>query len=39
MYADGVHILGGSVHAIRKDIEVLQVASKETRLEINTEKT
>jgi hypothetical protein len=38
MYADGIHILDGSVNVIRKNMEVLQVASKQTGLEINAEK-
>jgi len=32
-------ILGGSVHTINKEVEVLIVASKDTRLEGNAEKT
>jgi hypothetical protein len=30
--------LGGSIHAIKKNTEVLVVASKEIGLEVNTEK-
>jgi sorting nexin-29 len=39
VYADDVNILGGSVHAIKKDTEALVVASKEYGLEVNAEKT
>jgi hypothetical protein len=39
VYADDVNILGGSVHAIKKDTEALVVASKEIGLEVNAEKT
>jgi hypothetical protein len=39
VYADDVNILGGSVHAIKKNIEALVVASKEVGLEVNAEKT
>jgi hypothetical protein len=41
VYADGVNILGGSVHAIKKNTEVLVVASKEVGLHVgvNVEKT
>jgi hypothetical protein len=39
VYADYVNILGGSVHAIKKHIEALVVASKEIGLEVNAEKT
>jgi hypothetical protein len=38
-YADDVNILGGSVHAIKKNTEALVVASKEIGLEVNSEKT
>jgi hypothetical protein len=38
VYADGVNILGGSVHAIKKNTEALVVASKEIGLEVNAEK-
>jgi hypothetical protein len=38
-YADDVNILGGSVHAIKKNTETLVVASKESGLEINADKT
>jgi hypothetical protein len=39
VYADDVNILGGSVHAIKKNTEGLVVASKEIGLEVNAEKT
>jgi hypothetical protein len=39
VYADDVNILGGSIHAIRKNTEVLLIASKEIGLEVNSEKT
>jgi hypothetical protein len=39
VYADDVNILGGSVHAIRKNTEALVVASKEIGLEVNVDKT
>ena len=39
VYADDVNILGGSVHAIKKNAEALVVASKETGLEVNADKT
>jgi hypothetical protein len=35
VYADDVNILGGSVHIIKKNTEVLVVASKEIELEVN----
>jgi len=38
VYADDVNILKGSVHAIQKNTEAL-VASKETGLEVNADKT
>jgi hypothetical protein len=39
VYADDVSVLGGSVHAIKKNTEALVVASKEIGLEVNAEKT
>jgi len=39
VYADGVTILGGSVHTIKENAEALVVASKETGLEVNADKT
>jgi hypothetical protein len=38
-YADGVNILGGSVHTIKKNTETLLFSSKETGLEVNADKT
>jgi hypothetical protein len=39
VYGDDVNILGGSVHAVKRDTEALVVASKEIGLEVNAEKT
>jgi hypothetical protein len=39
VYGDDVNILGGSVHAIKRNTEALVVASKEICLEVNAEKT
>jgi hypothetical protein len=39
VYADDVNILGGSVHTIEKNTEVLVVGSKEIGLEVNVDKT
>jgi hypothetical protein len=39
VYADDVNILGGSIHTIKKKTQALIVASKETGLEVNAEKT
>jgi hypothetical protein len=39
VYADDVNILGGSVHNIKENEEALVVASKETGLEVNADKT
>jgi hypothetical protein len=39
VYADYVNILGGSIHAIKKNTEALVVASKEIGLELNVEET
>jgi hypothetical protein len=38
VYAD-VNILGGGVHTIKKNTEALVVASKESGLEVNVDKT
>ena len=38
VYADDVYILGGSVHTVKK-AEASVVASKETGLEVNADKT
>jgi len=38
-YADDVNILGGSVHTVKENVETLVVASKETGLEVNADKT
>jgi hypothetical protein len=39
VYADDVNILGGSLHAIKKNTEAFVVASKEIGLEVNADKT
>jgi hypothetical protein len=39
VYAVDVNILGGSVHAVKKNTEALVVASKEFGLEVNAEET
>jgi len=39
VYADDVNMLGGSVHTIEENGEALIVASKETGLEVNADKT
>jgi len=39
IYADAVHILGGSVLIIKKNTEVLVVASRENGLEVNADKS
>jgi len=39
VYADNVNILGRSVHTIKETAEALVVASKETGLEVNANKT
>jgi len=38
-YADDVNILGGSVHIIKENVEVLVVATEEIGLEVNADKT
>jgi hypothetical protein len=39
VYSDNVNILGGNIHTIKKNTEAFVVASKETGLEVNAEKT
>jgi len=39
VYTDDVNILGGSVHTIKENTEALVVASMETGLEVNADKT
>ena len=39
VYADDVNIVGGSVHTLKKTTDTLVVASKETGLEVNADKT
>jgi len=39
VYADDVNILGGSVHTIKENADALIVASKETGLEVDADKT
>jgi hypothetical protein len=34
-----IHILGGSVHTVKKNAEALVVATKEIGLEVNADKT
>jgi len=38
-YADDFNILGGSVHTVKENAEALVVATKETGLEVNADKT
>ena len=38
-YADDLNILGVSVHTVKENAEALGVATKETRLEINADKS
>jgi hypothetical protein len=38
-YANDVNILGGSVHTVKKNVEALVAATKETGLEVNAHKT
>jgi len=38
-YTDDVNILGGSVHTVKENAETLVVATKETGLEVNADKT
>ena len=39
VYNDDINILGESVHTIKENAEALVVASKETGLEVNADKT
>jgi hypothetical protein len=39
VYADDVNKLGGSVHTVKKNAGALVMASKETGLEVNADKT
>jgi len=39
VYADDVNILGGSIHTVQNNTEALLVASKETGIEVNADKT
>jgi len=39
VYADDVNILGGSVHTVKENAQILIVASKESGLEVNADKT
>jgi len=39
VYADNVHILGGSVHTIKEIAEILVVASMGVGLEVNADET
>ena len=39
VYADDVNILGGGVDTVKKNTEAIIVASKETGLEVNADKT
>jgi hypothetical protein len=38
-YTDDVNILGGSVHAVKKNTEALVAATKKIGLEVNADKT
>ena len=38
-YADDVNILGGRVHTVKENAEALGVATKETGLDVNADKT
>jgi hypothetical protein len=38
-YANNVNILGGNVHTIKENGEALVVASKESGLDVNVDKT
>ena len=38
-YANDVNILGGSIHTVKENADALVVATKETGLEVNADKT
>jgi hypothetical protein len=38
VYVDDVNTLGGSIHAIKKNLEALVIACQEIRLEVNADK-
>ena len=38
-YAADVNILGGSAHTVKENVEALLVATKETGLEVNADKS
>ena len=38
-YADDVNILGGSIHTVKENAEAAEVATKESGLEVNADKT
>ena len=38
-YADDDNILGGSIHTVKENAEALVIATKETGLEVNADKT
>jgi hypothetical protein len=39
LYADDVNMVGGSIHTIKEKAEALVLASKESGLEVNADKT
>jgi hypothetical protein len=39
VYGDGLNVLGGNIHTIKKNAESLVVAGKEIGLDINADKT
>ena len=38
-YADGINILGGSIHTLKKNAEALVAATREIGLEVNADKS
>jgi hypothetical protein len=38
-YADGVNILGGSIHTVKENAKAFLVATKKTALEVYADKT